>query len=283
MYEKVPRWLTTPGSATARTASSGMAARAIWKGELVFGREKLAVKMFSAVEDRKIHFRLLDAKHKKPVRQRIVRKSDRKEVPKEERLKAFPLDRQTAVILRPDELKNAQPTASRDIELTRFIPRSALSEQWYDRPYYLGPEKDAAGYFAVARELERGDLVGIGRWVMRGQSYVGALSTLDGYLAIITLRRAEQIVEVSGVEIPASQKPDAKEVRLAEQIVESISGEFDPSEWQDEYHDRVCRMIADKARGKVLHLKAPKPRRATADLADTLSKSLAALKEKKVA
>jgi DNA end-binding protein Ku len=260
-----------------------MAARAIWKGELVFGREKLPVKLYSAVEDRSVHFRMLDAKHRKPVRQRIVRKSDGREVPRDEQLKALPLDKTTAVIIRPEELKKVQPSASRDIELTRFIPRSAMSEQWYDRPYYVGPEKDPAAYFAIARELEKNELIGIGRWVMRGNSYGGALTPLDGYLTIITLRRAEQVVEVSGVEIPASQKPAPQEVKLAEQIIESISGDFDPSDWKDEYHDRVCKLIADKAKGKVIHLKAPKPRRATTDLADTLSQMLAQVKGKKVA
>jgi DNA end-binding protein Ku len=260
-----------------------MPARAVWKGELAAGRDRLPVKLYSAVEDRKVHFRMLDRKHRKPVHQRIVRKTDGKEVPREEQLKAFPLDRDAAVILRPDELKQVQPEASREIELLRFVPRAALSEQWYDRPYYVGPEKDASAYFALARELEKSGLVGIGRWVMRGSSYVGALTPLDGYLTLITLRRAEQILEVSGVEIPASQKPAPKEVQLAEQLIESISGDFDPAAWKDEYHDRVCRMIADKARGKVIHLKAPKAKRATTDLADTLSRMLEQVKEKKVA
>src|SRR3954462_9060688 len=106
--------------------------RALWKGRLVIGRQSLPVSLYSAVQDRTVHFHLLDKKHHQPVHQRIVRKSDGKEVPKDERLKALPLDRHAAVILRPEELKEVQPDASRDITLLRFIPRAALSQQWFD-------------------------------------------------------------------------------------------------------------------------------------------------------
>lgn len=253
-------------------------ARAIWKGELVIGKERLPVKLYSAAEDRTIHFHLLDEKHHKPVHQRIVRKAGGKEVERDEQFKALALDRDTAVLLRPEELKKIQPEASRDIEILRFVPRSVLAPQWFEKPYFLGPEKTARDYFGLAAELERQELVGIGRWIMRGKSYVGALTPVAGDLGIVTLRRSEQLVFVSDVEIPASKRPDPREIRMAEQLVEAISGEFDPGEWKDDYHQRVCKMIADKARGKVVHLPQPKAKRASADLSEALKQSLAGLK-----
>ena len=65
-----------------------MAARAIWKGRLLIGDAALAVKMYSAVQERTVHFRLLDRETLTPVHQRIVRKGDGSEVPKDERRKA---------------------------------------------------------------------------------------------------------------------------------------------------------------------------------------------------
>lgn len=268
-------------AATKRKAAGNP--RALWKGRLLIGRQSLAVSLYSAVQDRKIHFHLLDAKHLQPVHQRIVRKSDGKEVPREEQFKALPLDKTTAVILRPEEIGKVQPEASREIEMLRFVPRSELSEQWYERPYYLGPDSDAAGYSSLAAELEHEELLGIGRWVMRGKGYVGALAAVEGRLALITLRRAEQVVSVSGIVPAASQKPDPREAKLAAQLVDSITADFDPSAWQDEYHDRVCKLIAEKARGKVVRLPKPKKKRAPSALDAALRQSLAALKERKVA
>ena len=119
-----------------------MAARAIWKGTLHIGDLEVPVKMYSAVEDRTVHLRLLDEGSRKPVQQKIVRKSDGKEVPEAQRRKAYVLDREHAVILTPEELESVEPASSRDIALEHFVPSNVIGDQWYDRPYYLGPDED---------------------------------------------------------------------------------------------------------------------------------------------
>jgi DNA end-binding protein Ku len=258
-------------------------ARALWKGELVLGKIRLPVELFSAVQDRAVHFRLLHSKDLVPVEQRIIRKSDGKEVPKEDRRKAYPLNRDEAVILQPDELEKLQPESSREIELCRFVRTGVLGDQWFDRPYYLGPDKDAADYFALAEAIERGNVVGVARWVMRKKYYLGALTSNGGYLVMTTLRRAEQVLSVGGVEVPAARRPDDRELKMAEQLVSSIEGDFEPGEWKNEYRQRVRELIDTKARGRSLKLVAPKRKRAGGDLADLLQRSVESAKEKKVA
>jgi DNA end-binding protein Ku len=256
-------------------------ARAIWKGRLVLEDIELAVRMYSAVQDRKVHFRLLDKDSLSPVHQRIVRKSDGKEVPKEDRRKAYPLDEQRAVILAPEELEALEPEPSREIRLCRFVPPSLVSDQWYDRPYYLGPDEDERRYFALAAAMASRNVVGIARWAMRKKRYVGALGVADGYLMMSTLRRADQVLSLPRIQ-PA-QKPDRKELKLAEQLVETVSGDFEPGQWQDEYRERLWRLIEAKARGKKVELHAPKRRRPAGGLAVQLRKSLESMKGRKVA
>lgn len=260
-----------------------MAARAIWKGELVLGKLHLPVQLFSAVQDQAIHFRLLHAKDLVPVEQRIVRKSDGEEVPKDDRRKAYALDRHEAVILQPDELEKLQPEPSREIELCRFVRRGVLSDQWFDRPYYLGPDKDAADYFALADAIEQDNVVGIARWVMRKRRYLGALTANAGYLVMTTLRRADQVLSVSGIEVPATRLPDEREIKMAQQLVSSIEGDFEPELWKNDYRKRVHDLIAAKSRGRSLKLVRPKRKAAGGDLADLLQRSLSKGKERKVA
>ena len=257
--------------------------RAIWKGTIKVGSQEVAVRMYSAVQDQKVHFRLLHAKDLTPVEQRIVRKSDGKEVPKEEQRKALPVEADTAVIVEPQELEQTAPETSRDIDLCRFVPVSVIGDQWYDRPYYLGPDKDDAAYFALADALEHQDVIGIARWAMRKKRYVGALKAQDGYLMLITLRRADQILSVSGIDIPVARQADEKEIRLAEQLVMSISADFEPQTWVDEYRARVKKLINAKARGVKIAVPKAKPKPAGGGLADMLQQSLAMAKEKKVA
>jgi DNA end-binding protein Ku len=260
-----------------------MPARAIWKGELKLGKHNVGVKFYSAIEDRSVHFHLLHDKDKAPVEQHIVRKDTGKDVPKEEMRKAFAVGPNTAVILQPDELEELVPPESRDIELLRFVPTDALGDQWYERPYYLGPDGQTDDYFAFADAMARKELIGIARWVMRKKRYLGAISVVDGYLVMTTLRRAEQVVSFSGVEPAASATPQANEFKLAEQLVKSIEADFDPQQWQNDYRERLYKLIEAKARGEKIKPVPVKKKRAEGSLADSLKASLAAAKEKKVA
>jgi DNA end-binding protein Ku len=262
-----------------------MTARAIWKGHLVLGKQQVPVKMYSAVQDQAVHFHLLHEKDLTPVEQRIVRKDNGREVPKEAQRKAFPLDDQRAVILEPDELDQLEPESDRSIHLLRFVPRDALGEQWFDRPYYLGPDDDDGAYFALAEALGGKERIGIARWVMRDKRYVGALSVADGYLRMTTLRRADQVLAVPAIRPDKARTPSEAEVKLAEQLVESITGEFTPEEWHNEYRGRLHKLIEAKSKGTKLKLVAAKPKEATGDLAESLRASLAATapKGKKVA
>ncbi|HVF17109.1 MAG TPA: Ku protein, partial [Steroidobacteraceae bacterium] len=162
----------------------------MWKGSIELGKHKVGVKMYSAIEDRTVHFHMLHRKDHAPVEQHIVRKDTGEDVAKEEMRKAFAVTKDTAVILQPEDLEKLVPPESRDIHVCRFVPPSVLGDQWYERPYYLGPDEDEDSYFALAQALERKKMIGIARWVMRKKRYVGALSALDGYLTVSTLRRA---------------------------------------------------------------------------------------------
>ncbi|MFC4313550.1 Ku protein [Steroidobacter flavus] len=260
-----------------------MAARAIWKGELKLGKHNVGVKFFSAIEDRSVRFHLLHEKDNAPVEQHIVRKDTGKDVPREEMRKAFAVGPNTAVILQPDELEELVPPESRDIEVLRFVPADAIGDQWYERPYFLGPDGHTDDYFAFGEALSRKEVIGVARWVMRKKRYLGAISVLDGYLVMTTLRRAEQVLSFSGVEPAKSATPQANELKLAEQLVKSIEADFDPQQWQNEYRERLFKLIEAKARGEKIEPMAVKKKRPEGSLADSLKASIAAAREKKVA
>ena len=253
-----------------------MSARAIWKGKLVVGKHEVPVKMYSAVEDRTVHFHLLDRKNHAHVEQKIVRKDTGAEVPSEDRRKAFPVDGGKAVILQPDELASLAPPPSRDIHLCRFVPSGLLTDQWFDRPYWLGPDEDDDGrYFALARAVAQKEVEGIARWVMRGKRYLGALRAEGDYLQMITLRRSEQVLALPAVQPASSRAPSEAELKLAAQLVDAISGDFEPAEWHNEYRERLRALIEAKLHGsKVTPLRQPE-RPAATNLADALRASLA--------
>jgi DNA end-binding protein Ku len=258
-----------------------MAARAIWKGQLKIGSTKVPVKLYSAVADRTIRFHILDDRHKQRVKQHMVNPETDEEVTNEEIQKGFEIEPGTFVLLTDEDLKSLEPEPSRDIDITEFVPPEAISQQWYERPYYLGPDGDEDAYFALAEALEKRGRLGVAHWVMRNKSYLGALRAEDGYLLLVTLRDAEEVISARNLPKPAGRAPTQSELKLATQLLGALAGEFDPKEYKDEYRARVMEFIEHKAKGHAPRLRLVKSKRKTASLNDALAKSLKAVRKEK--
>ena len=251
-----------------------MAARAIWKGSIRLGRTQLPVKLYSAVEDSTVHFHLLEKRTHSRVKQHMVNPESGKEVRNDEVRKGYEVEPGTFVIVEDEDLQKLEPEPSTDIEVTAFLPEGRIGYQYYDRPYYLGPDGDAKTYFALAQALEHKEREGLARWVMRKKEYTGALRSFDGYLLLITLRHAEEVLTAKEIGSPPGKAPDAREIRMAEQLVSVLEGEFHAEDYSDEYRDRVLKHIEAKAKGRKPKLERIPQRRETTSLVDALAESL---------
>jgi DNA end-binding protein Ku len=259
-------------------------ARAIWKGVITFGDVEVPVKLYSAVQDRGIHFRLLHEDDLVPVSQEMVNPESGEVVPREQIRRGFEVARGEYVLLDDEELAALEPEASRTIEITRFVDPAAVDHQWYDRPYYVGPDDNDAEYFALARALEDSGMEGIARWVMRKKEYRGALRVRAGRLAMVTLRSPDEVVPAASLGAPGGRKPDARELRMARQLVAALEGPFDPEDFRDEYRDRVLELVEAKAEGRSLPRRKAEKKETGGSLEAALSASLKrAKKGKKVA
>ena len=257
-----------------------MAARAIWKGNLKLGAAKVPVKLYSAVEDRTVRFHVLDDRAKKRVKQHMVDPDSGDEVPTEEIKKGYEIEPGKYVILTEEDLEKLQPPPSRDIEIVEFVPQAKISQQWYERPYYAGPDGDEKEYFALVEALQNKESEGIAHWVMRNKYYAGALRAVDDYLYLFTLRDAKEVILADDLTKPSGAAPTQKELAMATQLVSMLEGEFNPKEYKDEYRERVTEFIEKKAKGRAPKLRAVKPKRQTAALDNVLAKSIEALRKK---
>ena len=259
-----------------------MAARAIWKGVVHIGSLQVPVKLYTAVQDRTVHFRLLHKTDKQPVKQKLISSDTGEPVEYAEVRKAYPLTRGRMVALEKEELEELEPKDSRDIEVSRFVGHDALDPRMYERAYYLGPDGNQKAYFAAAAALERKKKEGIARWTMRKKDYIGALRAENGYLMLITLRHADEIIAADALKPPAGRPLQKREIEMATQLVKALHGKFDPSRYRDEYRARVMELVEAKAAGggrQKLKVFRPKPSKEDA-IADALAASLAATKPK---
>ena len=261
-----------------------MAARAIWKGSVSLGRTSLPVKLYSAVEDKAVHFHLLEKRTHSRVKQHMVDPDTSTEVRNDEIRKGYEVEPDVFVVVDDEDLAKIEPKPATDIEITSFLPDGKIGRQYYDRPYYLAPDGDAKTYFALAEALAHSKKEGLANWVMRKKEYVGALRSNDGYLLLITLRHAEEVLTAKEIGSPPRKAPDSREIKMAEQLVAVLEDQFRAEDYTDDYRDRVLKYIEAKAKGRKPKLEAlPKVGSEPKSLMDALAASLKSSKEKAVA
>lgn len=256
-----------------------MGARAIWKGNLQLGSANVPVKLYSADEDQTIHFHILDEHTLSRVKQHMVNPETGKEVPKDQIRKGYEVETDRFVVLDEEELRKIRPAASRDIEVTSFVPFGTIPHQWYERPYYLGPDGADEAYFAFAEALERQGREGVARWVLRGKHYQGALLVRDAYLMLIQLRPAEEVLSAHELSAPSGRSLDPREVQMAKQLIAVLQDEFRPEDFRDEYRERVMKHIEAKAKGLRPKLASIPVRKEPKSLMSVLEESLESAKQ----
>jgi len=251
----------------------------MWKGALVLGAGKIPVKLYSAVQDRSVHFHLLGRKSEARVRQKLVNPETAEEEPRENVRKGYEIEPGTFVVVEPQELESVEPPPSRDIEPIAFVPAEKIDPQWYERPYYLGPDGDTEPYFAFVEALENKKRAAIAQWVMRKRQYYGAVRAERECLVLFAMRNTEEVL--SPRELPAPGSPaDPRELRMAEQLIQALEGDFRPEDFRDEYRERVQEFLEQKAKGRAPKLSAVPTKKPAESILDALSASLQSIKKR---
>lgn len=251
-----------------------MPARAMWKAEVVLDSLRVPVKLYAAVQDRKVHFRLLHEKDMTPVTQQMVDPVRDEPVPKEEIRRGIEIERGVFVLLNEEEQAKLEPPPSREIRVEQVVERTEVDERWFDRPYYLGPDGDADRYFAFAEALGGEERIAIARFTMRKKRYAGALHASGGYLMLETLRHTQEMVRIDALRTPADRAPDKRELALAEQLISALEDEFEPGAYRDEHREQVLALVESKAAGKVVHFPKEKVTKRARSLLEDLEASL---------
>lgn len=251
--------------------------RAIWKGVITLGLINVPVKLFTAVRERTIRFRMLHDADLVPVQQKMVSEKSGREVEPEDRAKGFEISKDQYVLLSDEEVESVKAQASREISIDTFVDAGAIEPIYYQRTYYLGPDKGGEkGYRLFAEALAGSKKIAIARFVMRGKEYLGAIREKEGHLLLETMHWGEEVESPGELPIPAKIKTTDRELKMAQGLIDSLSARFDPEQYHDDYTDRVMEMIEKKAAGEEPAPPPKYPRLATAevDLTEMLKASL---------
>ena len=152
-------------------------AKAIWTGSLSFGLVNVPVGLYSATEDRSIHFNQFRAGTSERVRNKRVGEQTGDEVAYADIVKGYDLGGGEYVILTPEELASVAPGPSRTIEVTDFVELADIDPIYFDKPYFLAPhgKNGDRAYELLRQVMADTNKVAIATFVMRDKQYLVAI------------------------------------------------------------------------------------------------------------
>ena len=175
------------------------------------------------------------------------------EVPNEDIIKGYQVDKDRYLEVTKDELENIALESTRTIEIDEFVPRSEIDDLYLVRPYYIVPDgKVGHDAFAVIRETIRSlDKVALARVVLTNREHVIALEARDRGLIGMLLRYPYEVRNASEYFDDIQDVKITKDMLdLARHIVEQKSGHFEPERFEDHYEAALAELLAKKQKGQ---------------------------------
>ena len=257
-----------------------MPARSIATASISFGLVTVPVRIYPATRSSAgLSFHLLHEKDHARLKQQWICEKDGEVVPRSETVKGYEFAKGRYVTFTNEELKALDERATNGIEIAEFVPEGAVDPVYFERSYYLGPDKSGAKAFSLlGRAMNETRLLAIAKYAARGKDYLVLLRPADDRLEMIQLYNEDEVRPVSEVPVETRASSPA-EVKLATRLIESIaSKEFEPGKYGDEVRRRIQDLIQAKVEGK--DITAPEPRKRTAEVVDLMQALQASLARK---
>lgn len=223
--------------------------RPFWSGTIAFGLVSLPVSLFTANLRNAVSLRMLD-EDGTPLSRRYFCSQEEKVLSWDEIVRGYAVKPKQFIEVTEDELDALEPEKSQEIDLRRFVPVDDIDPMYFERAYFLIPDKGAIkAYRLLAESLEAKKRAGIATVVMRGKEYLVALIAQHGILRVETMRFHDELRSPEDIGLPPLAKAAAAEVKHITKAIKTLASD----------------KLADDA------------------LSDTESKKLLALVEKKLA
>ena len=230
-------------------------ARAIWTGSVAFGLVNVPVGLYSATEDKTIHFNQFQEGTSDRIRYKRVNERTGREVQLDDIVRGHEVAKGDYVLVTDAELEAVEPGRSRTIDISDFVELGDIDPIYYQKTYYLAPqgnEAAARAYALLHRAMADCGRAGIATFVFHGKQYLVAIRPRSEVLALQTMYFADEVRDPADVidNLPVSEKLAPRELTIAKQLIESMTAAWDPEQYRDSYRERVEDLIARKGRGE---------------------------------
>ena len=255
-----------------------MAARSLASLTIAFGMVSIPVKLYSATQALAgVSFNLLHGACGSRLKQQYLCAREGVVVERADMVKGYEFAKDQYVTFTPEELKELEEKGTQTIEISEFVPAESIDPIYYDKAYFLGPDKGGAKPYALlAESMRQTRQTAVGRYAARGKQYIVQLRAVPGGLVMQQLLYAPEVRVIEDIGIEEAPVRDT-ELALAKQLIAQISSErFDPTAYEDDVKKRIEAAVQKKVEGQEIAISpsAPEVGAQVIDLMEALRASL---------
>ena len=255
-----------------------MAARALASVTVTFGMVSIPVKLYTATQAQgAVSFNLLHGACGSRLKQQYLCAKEGVVVERPDMVKGYEFAKDQYVTFTPEELKELEEKGTQTIEISEFVPAESIDPIYYDKAYFLGPDKGGAkAYALLAESMRQTHQTAVGRYAARGKQYIVQLRAVPGGLVMQQLLYAPEVRSLDEIGIEDTPVRD-NELALAKQLIGQISSKiFDPAAYEDDVKKRIETAIQKKVDGEEIAISpsAPETGAQVIDLMEALRASL---------
>lgn len=225
--------------------------RAIWKGAVSFGLVSIAVKLYSATEEKDIRFHQVHRSDGGRIRYKRTCSVCGEEVTYDDITKGYDIGGGEMVILTDEDFADLPLTSSRAIDVLEFVPAEQVDPILYNKAYFLEPEGAATKPYLLLRDALTGsERVAIVKVALRQREQLATLRVREGVLLLNTMLWPDEVRQPSFGFLDEDISIRPPELAMASSLIDSMAGEFEPDAFTDDYRAALQEVIDAKVEGR---------------------------------
>jgi DNA end-binding protein Ku len=255
--------------------------RALWKGAVSFGMVSIPIKLFTATDEKDISFNQLHKTDGARVRYQRYCPEDEQVLELSDIVKGYEISPGQYVVMEQDDFDKVPVDTTHTIEITDFVPLDQIDPIYYQKTYYLEPDKVGGKPFALLREvLKDSSLVALAKVTLRQKEQLCTLRVYGDTIALETMFYPDEIRSAEELDVPGDVTVGEKELKMAKSLVDMLTGDFEPEKYRDNYREALIELIERKAEGEEIKRPAPAVGKVT-DLMEALRASVEAARTRR--
>ncbi len=245
----------------------------MWNGSISFGLVTIPVALYPATRRDELSFRLLRKSDQSPVNYKRVAEADGKEVPWDEIVKGYEYEKGKFVILKDEDFKRVDlEAAAQTIDIMDFVDMTEINPMYFQKPYYLEPQKGGDKPYALLREaLANSGKIGIAKVVIRTREHLAGVKAQGDAIILEIMHFGDELVDADSLKFPKASLAREREVAMAKKLIDGMTEKWNPEKYEDEYKTQLMAMIEEKVKNPKAAHPAPKAAKKPSNVIDLMS------------